>query len=112
MLNNMKEQQVTDIMLNINSILPDLVSGIMNTKHVEEALGEELIKMLTQLDNLLKNEHYIPRKVACLLFKTYLWISTEANFIRNPNDNIALFKLTGNLEELLGDIFGKREFEF
>lgn len=90
--------------VNINELLQDLLIPVRTEKKINIKVFEKFYGLLTELENKLKGEEYIPRKIAGLLYFIYTSLSAEAEHC-NYNDElfIAVAKLEDKIDRILWD---------
>lgn len=88
----------------INEFVQDLVIPARTEKKIDKQVFEKFYGILTELEQELKGEEFISRKIAGLLYFIYTSLSAEAEHC-SYNDElfIAVAKLEDMLDRILWD---------
>ena len=95
---------MNEIYANIDELVQDILIPARIEKKINKQAFEKFYDILMKLENTLKGEEYIPRKIAGLLFFIYTSLSAEAEHC-SYNDElfIAVAKLEDTIDEILWD---------
>lgn len=90
--------------ISINEFVQDLVIPARTEKKIDIQVFEKFYSILTELENELKGEEYIPRKIVGLLYFIYTSLSAEAQHCSYDDELfIAVAKLEDMLDRILWD---------
>lgn len=90
--------------VNINELVQDLLIPARTEKKIDIQVYEKFYGILKELENELKGEEYIPRKIAGLLYFIYTSLSAEAEHCSYSDELfIAVAKLEDMLDRILWD---------
>lgn len=91
----------------INDLLPELLIPARTEKKINIAIYDRFYTILLEIENELKDEIYIPRKIAGLLFFIYVSLSAEAE---HCSYNDELFIAVARLEDMIDRILWNSPF--
>lgn len=94
--------------MSINELAQDILLLARTEKKIDDQLFDKFYSILIELERELKDQEFIPRKIAGLLFFIFRSLSEEAEYC-NYNDD--LFISVGKLEEILDRIFWESPFK-
>lgn len=93
---------------NINELVQDLLIPARTEKRINIEAFEKFYNILIALENRIKGEEYIPRKIAGLLYFISSSLSTEAV---NCNYNDELFIAAARIEDMVDKILWDSPFK-
>ena len=78
----MKELIMEELYVNINELVQDLLIPARVEKKINKEAFEKFYNILVELENKVKGEEYIPRKIVGLLYFISTSLSAEATNLK------------------------------
>lgn len=104
----MEELSMEEYCVKIDELVLDLLVPARTEKKINIPVFEKFYGLLTELENKLRGEEYIPRKLAGLLYFIYKSLSAEAEHCSYEDE---LFSAAAKLGDMVDKILWDSPFK-